>query len=360
MPQTHPTPSAAEPRLWEYTGVIHIHSTFSDGTGNLDDLLTPAKQLGLDFLILTDHMNVQARASGWEGYHDRLLFLVGYEHNDKDNHNHYLVLGRGVEVIPSNSAPAYVAEARKRGYVGFIAHPEETRSRIAMLPPYPWDAWDTTGFDGIEIWNLMSDWVEQVTPLNFAIRLFFPRRFMCPPSRNLLKRWDALTRERRVSIVGGADVHAFHYRFGFLAYTLIPYKVGFQAIRTHLLLDRALTGRFEDDSAAVLTALKEGRSFVSNFRHGDARGFRFWGMDAGALFGPGTERFFRPGAVLHARAPRPATMTLLRDGVEVFSAGESLTFNVRQPGVYRLEVARRGKAWIYTNPIWLRQAHGAV
>jgi len=347
-------------RLWEYTGVIHIHSVFSDGTGHLDDLLKPAQELGLDFLVLTDHMNVQARSQGWEGYHDRVLLLVGYEHNDIANHNHYLVLGKDVEVIPSNAAPIYVAEAKKRGYVGFIAHPEERRSRIPMLPPYPWDNWDISEFDGIEIWNLMSDWVEQVTLFNFAFRLFFPRRFMSPPSPNLLKRWDAITRQRKASIIGGADVHAFHYRFGFLRYTLIPYKVGFQSIRTHLLLEQPLSGRHEIDAPVILQALKEGRAFVSNFRHGDARGFRFWGEDEEGMFGPGTERLLKPGAILRATCPQRAVLALLRDGVRVFeTASGSLDYIVREPGVYRLEASRSNKAWIYTNPVYLRQAHGA-
>jgi hypothetical protein len=341
--------------LWEYTGVIHIHSVFSDGTGKLNDLVDPANELGLDFLVLTDHMCVQARAAGWEGYHDHVLFLVGYEHNDKAHHNHYIVLGQGVEVIPADSAPVYVAEAKKRGYVGLIAHPEETRSRIPMLPPYPWDAWDIKDFDGIEIWNLMSDWVEQVTPFNFIFRLFFPRRFMCPPSLNLLKRWDRMTKERRVSIVGGADVHAFHYRLGFLGYTLIPYKVGFQSIRTHLLLDRPLTGSFQSDAASVLMALREGRAFVSNFRHGDAWGFRVWGEGPGGGFGPGEERRYQSGSVLRAQTPQPAALSLLRDGAIVFSsASGTLEFAVKEPGVYRVEAARGGKAWIYTNPIYLR------
>lgn len=352
-------PSANTP-LWEYTGVIHIHSVFSDGTGGLNDLVKPAKELGLDFLVLTDHMTVQAQSKGWEGYHDRVLLLVGYEHNDIANHNHYLVLGKGVEVIPSNAAPVYVAEARKRGYIGFIAHPEERRSRIPMLPPYPWDNWNISEFDGIEIWNLMSDWVEQVTLFNFAFRLFFPRRFMSPPSPNLLRRWDCLTRQRRASIIGGADVHAFHYRFGFLRYTLIPYKVGFQSIRTHLLMEQPLLGQYETDAPVVLQALKEGRAFVSNFRQGDARGFRFWGEDNDGIFGPGTERPLKPGTILHATCPQRATLTLLCDGVRVCqTTSNSLDYVVRDGGVFRIEASRCNKAWIYTNPIYLRKERDA-
>lgn len=39
----------------EYTGAIHMHSTFSDGTGEVPDIARFADEVGLDFILLTDH-----------------------------------------------------------------------------------------------------------------------------------------------------------------------------------------------------------------------------------------------------------------------------------------------------------------
>ena len=63
--------------------------------------------------------------------------------------------------------------------------------------------------------------------------------------------------------------------------------------------------------------------------------------------------------VLEARLPRPAEVTLVRDGVPVVQLhGDRLDHPVEGPGVYRLEArlhahgARR--TWILSNPVYLR------
>lgn len=342
--------------MHEYVGVIHIHSRFSDGTGDLPDIIKPAQQLGLDFLVLTDHLSVAARDAGWQGYHGSVLVLVGYEHHDQAHHNHYLILGENVQVLPKEySAHEYVQAARKNGYLGIIAHPAEKRKVFASLPAFPWEAWEAEGFDGIEIWNLLSDWVEQITHFNFLFRLFFPRRFLNPPPRELLERWDLLTQARRISIIGGADAHASRYRCGFLQYTLVPYKVGFQSVRTHILLAQPLTGDAAMDPSFVLQALRMGQCFISNFRAGDARGFRFWLEQDGRAYMPGSELPHKSGMLLQAMLPRPAEITLVRNGKPCgIYAGSFFQHKIKEPGVYRLEVRTQKKPWIYTNPIYLR------
>jgi len=39
----------------EYVGAIHIHSVYSDGTGNIEDIAQAAYETGLDFIMMTDH-----------------------------------------------------------------------------------------------------------------------------------------------------------------------------------------------------------------------------------------------------------------------------------------------------------------
>jgi hypothetical protein len=62
---------------------------------------------------------------------------------------------------------------------------------------------------------------------------------------------------------------------------------------------------------------------------------------------------------LFARAPRPAELRLVKEGVVVASVnGPSLTWEAASPGVYRVEarLPYRGRArtWIVANPIYLR------
>ena len=55
--------------------------------------------------------------------------------------------------------------------------------------------------------------------------------------------------------------------------------------------------------------------------------------------------------------PDEAYICLLRDGhvIEEFE-GKRLSYAITQPGVYRVEVRRRFKPWIFSNPIYVRTA----
>ena len=75
----------------ELSCVIHVHSTYSDGTATLPELLEAAREAGVDALLLTDHDTLAARRDGWEGDHDGVFLLVGVEVSPK--HGHYLAFG---------------------------------------------------------------------------------------------------------------------------------------------------------------------------------------------------------------------------------------------------------------------------
>lgn len=46
--------------MHEYVGALHIHSVYSDGTGTVEEIINYAREVGLDYLILTDHNTVKA------------------------------------------------------------------------------------------------------------------------------------------------------------------------------------------------------------------------------------------------------------------------------------------------------------
>ena len=77
----------------EYAGAIHIHSIYSDGSGEVTDIAGFAAESDLDFIILTDHNTLRALHEGFEGWYGKTLLLVGCEINDKENKNHYLAFG---------------------------------------------------------------------------------------------------------------------------------------------------------------------------------------------------------------------------------------------------------------------------
>jgi len=42
-------------QLHEYVGVIHVHSTYSDGSRSIPDIASIAGEVDLDYVFMTDH-----------------------------------------------------------------------------------------------------------------------------------------------------------------------------------------------------------------------------------------------------------------------------------------------------------------
>lgn len=337
-----------------------MHSVYSDGSGEIKEIAEAANHAGLDYIILTDHNTLRAKEEGYEGYYNNTLLIVGYEINDKENRNHYLALGVNKTFSTRLSAPEYVNKINESGGFGFIAHPHEKRNSMPQHPAYPWTAWECNTYTGIEIWNHMSEWMENLTEENKYQSFLHPLRTISGPAEETLKQWDKVNRSRRVVGIGGVDAHAHKINvLGFFEVEVFPYKVLFKSIRTHILTDynlqiSLLKADFSRDVEILLNALKKGSCFISNFYHGDARGFRFFAEVGGRTIGEmGDAPELTEGLKLRAKIPLDNfQVILLKDGEAVCEFKKSeIQYDVTEPGVYRIEVKRNSKAWIFSNPI---------
>ncbi len=339
--------------LREYVGALHIHSNFSDGLRPIPEIAKIAGEVGIDFLLFADHMTLDPVKLGYEQWYDSVLAVIGYEINDADNKNHYLVFGLD-ETLPFDlCARDYVRRANEAGAVGFIAHPDEKRTAMPSYPPYPWTAWDAEGFDGIEIWNHASEWMEKLNNFNKYYMVLHPLKFLAGPEQATLLRWDELNRKKAVPGIGGLDAHAYPYRLGPVTIYIFRYKVLFKGIRTHILVDGRLPEDVAGAKAAVLGALKDARCFISNYRWGDARGFSFTAAGENAMHHMG-DTVHESRTEFRVSVPLKATIALIGDGVTVAeSRGTELLYRASKPGAYRVEVRRGKKPWIYSNHIRL-------
>jgi hypothetical protein len=338
----------------ELCGAIHLHTTFSDGGVTYPVLIEAAREVGLDYIVVTDHASLAGREAGYEGFFGNLFVCVGYEHNDVANLNHYLALGCDTVVTFHDTPQGYVDRIKAQGGIGFIAHPIEVRHYFEKYPPYPWTDWNVSGFDGLELWNQMSDWLENLkSPLHF-VKLFYPRRFLLEVKRELLERWDALNRTRFVSGIGGVDAHTMEMKFGPFGLTIFPIKVELKGIRTHVYVDRPLpAGDAPGAKAMLLSALKNGNGFVSNFRRGDAKATRIFLLDKqGRAFSPGLcATVPELPARLCVSVPDKSEVRLIRNGQRcAVCTGRQAEFPVTSDGIYRIEVFKGKYAWIYSNP----------
>ena len=333
--------------------VVHCHSTYSDGTGTVPEIAAAAARAGADVVLLTDHDTLQARYRGEEGWHGTVLVGVGFEVSPP-RRNHYLAFGLDQVFDHRGMAPAeIVAAVHEGGGIGFAAHPFSRGSQVLRRagPGMPWADLDCEGLVGLEVWSLVTDVAEGLTRRRDIVRFVAtPARVVeRPPARNLAE-WDRLGARRRVVGIGGIDAHQIGLRVrGRVPLRLMAYHRSFALLRTHVLVDG------EPSLGAVYDALREGRCYLALDHLGSPKGFEFDGMGQEVEAGPRT---------LSARVPRPARLTLLRDGAPIATArGPEISAEVRDPGVYRVEATLpyrgRERAWIISNPVYLRRASAA-
>ncbi|UCB53081.1 MAG: histidinol-phosphatase, partial [Candidatus Zixiibacteriota bacterium] len=243
------------------------------------------------------------------------------------------------------------AAVRRMGGLGIIAHPDESRD-LPQFPPYPGTAWNAKGFDGIEIWNQMSEWMEKVNRLNQFKMFLSPRRYLTSPTAKTLRIWDELNKEKKVCGISGVDVHAHPYKLGPFTFIIFPYKVQFQSLRMHLVLTEPLSPDNRQAKRQVIQAIRECHLFISNYRRGDARGFSFYGESAGEFARAGDIVYLKGEVRLHVRTPQECKIRLLCDGESISEEkGRTLEFSARQRGNYRVEAYRGKKGWIFSNHI---------
>jgi len=343
----------------EFVGAIHMHSVFSDGSGKVPEIAKFADEAGLDFIILTDHNTLRALHEGYEKWYGKTLCLVGCEINDRENKNHYLAFGIDETYSTRMTAKNYVKKVKEAGGIGFLAHPHEKRNHMKEHPPYPWVEWDTKNYTGIEIWNHMSEWMENLTEQNKYQAFLHPLRTITGPQKETLELWDKVNLERKVVGIGGVDAHAHKYNLlGFLEVEIFPYKVLFKSIRTHVFLDKPLN---RDNSAEKIKqakklinkALETGRCFFANDYHADSKGFRFFAESAKKKIEMGDSINFNKRIKLNIIIPeKNVKAAIIHNGKKIKEfESDYISFLVKEAGVYRVEVFLHNKAWIYSNHI---------
>ncbi|MEW6322243.1 MAG: CehA/McbA family metallohydrolase [Acidobacteriota bacterium] len=368
---------AWEPGRAMAAGAYHVHSLRSDGTGTLDEIAAAAARAGLQFVIVTDHGD-GTRPPEPPAYRAGVLVIDGVEISTSGGH--YVALGLAAPApYPLAGTPAAVIEdVRRLGGFGIAAHPDSPKAALR------WDGW-TLPFGGLEWLNADSEWRDELWTELGTLLLTYPFRpvevlagLIDRPSTTLAA-WDRLARLRRVPGLAGADAHA---RLGYreetdareerMRFAVPSYEASFEVFRNVVLLDQPLTGRADEDAAAVLDGLANGR--VLTIIEGLARGgyAEFVGSSGARLARPGEYLDLAGTAVLEARvnAPPGASLTLLRDGEPIYDTTEpSLRVDVgAEPAAYRLEVRVAGASgpaavpWLLTNPIYagLRPVHDAA
>ena len=387
-----PRPDAgAPPDAYESPGALHVHSIYSwDGYGEVEAIAASAQQAGLEWIGMTDHDTLGARYAGFEGFRQGVHVIVGYEWTPFGG-DHALLYGEG-EVLPATHAntlaPAdLIRIATGGGAMAFVAHPDEGRTAVPVIPPLPWHDWSIRGLTGIELWNYMSEWAERLTRWNALDHAIRPGRRMGGPTPRTLAWWDELNRPVAPSVtsrvrdpdgpandgavvaagprfvggprltvgVSGVDAHGEGFNVFGRHVTVFPYRRVFGTYTNVLLLDERLPAAPGAAREALLGAIRAGRLLFADRTRGDPLGTRFEAHLPDARVGIGGWATLPPGgAEIAATLQVDAEMILYRDGQPVATArGRKLHTTATRTGAYRLEARRSDRPWLFTNPIVL-------
>lgn len=138
-----------------YKGNLHTHTTNSDGARTPEEALRIYKELGYDFIALTDHWYY-----GGAGEYDGMLVLSGIEY-DWAKDGCYHIVGYGMNSDPRlerGAAPQQMIDAIKRcGGVATLAHPAWSLQRPDKMILLD-------GVDCTEIYNSVSGYPYSARP----------------------------------------------------------------------------------------------------------------------------------------------------------------------------------------------------
>lgn len=346
---------------------LHMHTTYSDGTGSHQDIADAALEAGLDAVIVTDH---NLLVQGPEGYYgtgaDRVLLLIGEEIHDQERvpqKNHLLVMNTDQELADQAQDPQVLIDAvDQQGGLSFIAHPVDPAAPLFDQSDISWVDWSVRGFTGIELWNGFSEFKRYLdNKLSAVFYAFQPDRVPQDPFPEAISRWDQLTNAGdRVVAVGGSDAHALDASLGPLQRTLFPYRTHFQSINTHLITPDPLSGDYDSDREIIFTALRSGHAFIGNDLPAPTRGFRFYATGTNQKAVMGDEISPERGLTLQIKLPHRARCRLIKNGkpLKEWQNRTVCAHSTTERGVYRVEAYREFKGkqrgWIYSNPIYVR------
>ena len=345
---------------------LHIHTNYSDGNANHEELINFARKAGLDGIITTDH-NIWIE--GLDGFYgdgkNRIMLIVGEEVHDRrliPPGNHMLVVGQTKELSPyAQESQRLIDQVNLGNGLSFIAHPFEDSLERFNEEAFSWRNWDVKDFSGIELWNQMSEFKSVSQDLTSAlIHALFPKRMSLGPLERTLAFWDDLiaTRNRRIVAVGGVDAHQLEKKIGPFKIKIYPYSHHFRSVRTHILTETPLDKNFLEARRQVMNALREGHCFIGYDIPAPTDGFRFSVNNDEGQFIMGDEVKVTGGLTFQIRLPSKSLCRFYKDGtlINEWDNREVCTHITTEPGVYRVEsfIPYKGKlrGWIFSNPIY--------
>lgn len=254
------------------SGVTHVHSTYSDGGGSIEEIAQSANKAGLDFVLITDHNDSRSRKEQKEKRYENTDVYIEMEASSTPGHT-IVFFSETPYAKLDDLAITYKSDDRlflkevDPDFFTIVAHP----SNIKM----PWKGKEEYIQDGLEVFNLDSMWQRNVvdsfphffgTAFSYALNpyLGYSRVLdIYPPDLDL---WDRLNQKKWGHFATfGHDTHSLVKLSDTIKFRWPSYLNNFRVASNVILLKEELKSDFISRKKQIYKALREGR-LVINFQ----------------------------------------------------------------------------------------------
>jgi hypothetical protein len=342
-------------------GAFHIHSSFSDGRGGIDEISRDAKGSHLDFIILTDHGRPNLPASAATGRINDILLIGASEFSL--NEGHLAAAGYRIPayIFPPEAQEAIAEVNRDRG-VTFISHPFDRK--------IPWTGWQVREFTGIEILSLYQ--LAKKVPIFKAV--IFPLQYLFNADYALTqlitypekesRLWDSLNKQDKCFAIYALDAHAKLEISSKFQLNFPTYAAMFKILTIYVKVENDLPKDPPQAAAAIIAAIRRGNFFNVIESLAPANGFEnYYREKDGRLVDMGGDAQSSGGTLIFKLPFNFTTAIVVKKDGEIFktisaNTRRELAIPILRAGVYRAEISLssgrfKKLPWIVANPIYI-------
>jgi hypothetical protein len=348
-------------------GVYHMHSVFSDGKGTVDDITKAARELGLDFAVLTDHGRPNVPSSDATAWMNDVLLIGAGELSLNCGHLAAMGYETPKYIFPPEPQEAIDEIVKDNPGICFISHPYDTRIN--------WKDWDIEGFTGLEV---LSSYTEArragvlkilIFPLKYSINSKYALLDTMNYPKANMKKWAELNEQANMRSrfygIYALDAHAKLPITKKISLGFPTYKAMFEIMTVYVRTGGPLDKDADKAEKNIVEAMKLGRFFNVLEAIAPANGF-----DGFFLEEAGGKRV-EMGGVTEAKKGKIVLLTPFEfeTDIRLFKNGtvakqitnntkKRVELDVSEAGVYRVEVFVPGNTfddlpWIMTNPFFV-------
>ncbi len=357
---------------YEYSGVIGVHTKYSDGGLTYSDIGKMADSLNLHFVITTDVNSTEAMKKILEKRYGMTLMIPAVELSSDRGRLRFLVIGDSIPALPQKgiSLDSALAEARRKGSLIVACGVPKQADKLTSYHD------NEIPFAGLEIYNFsrsLSGMVS-ITEVNKLFGAFLdytmdPRtlNYLIHYPKDKMREFNKLNDQRRIVGIATSTLPPNNVLSKSGGVRFPSYESELEFVHTIIVTETPYSAQYSHDRDLTINAIKRGHMYIAFSGLEPARGFYFTATSGDTTSIMGDSLRLEGTAKLRISLPDSGDVEtrVLKNGevIEKYRNVGTISLAVNTPGVYRVEVYQnrtvlplfmeRSYPWIISNPIYI-------